>query len=188
MRLQQQGFETPRLKNPPNHCFSQTYLAMNFLPFPRQVFVSLLILSISSASETEFKIKVPRLNPTGGVTHEDIHTWPASLPAADFKTFFYTQTLDHFNYRPESYTTFQQRYVVNSKYWGGGSNIGAPILAYLGAEAPLDDDLNVIGFLSDNAVHFNALLVYIEVIYTYSIGFLLKKKKKLFFYFESRKI
>ncbi|KAF3455138.1 hypothetical protein FNV43_RR05586 [Rhamnella rubrinervis] len=135
---------------------------MNFLPFPCQLFISLLILSISSTSATEFKIRVPRLSPTGGVTDGDIHRSLASLPAADFKTSYYTQTLDHFNYRPESYTTFQQRYVVNSKYWGGGSDIGAPILAYLGAEAPLDGDLNVIGFLSDNAIYFNALVVYIE--------------------------
>ncbi|KAK0603834.1 hypothetical protein LWI29_009143 [Acer saccharum] len=38
----------------------------------------------------------------------------------------------------------------------------APILAYLGAEAPLDGDIAGIGFLTDNAVRFNALLVYIE--------------------------
>ncbi|CAK9150485.1 unnamed protein product [Ilex paraguariensis] len=79
----------------------------------------------------------------------------------DFRTFFYTQTLDHFNYRPESYTTFKQRYVINSKYWGG-ANESAPIFVYLGSEAPLDRDLNSIGFLTDNAAHFKALLVYIE--------------------------
>ena len=37
------------------------------------------------------------------------------------------------------------------------------ILAYLGAEGPLDKDLNVVGFLTDNAAQFGALLVYIEV-------------------------
>lgn len=63
--------------------------------------------------------------------------------------------------RPESYTTFPQRYIINFKYWGG-ANSSAPIFAYLGAEAPIDDDLNVIGFLTDNAIQFNALLVYIE--------------------------
>ncbi|KAK1587008.1 hypothetical protein Q3G72_008510 [Acer saccharum] len=33
-----------------------------------------------------------------------------------------------------------QRYVINFKYWGG-ANANAPIFAYLGAEAPLDEDV-----------------------------------------------
>ncbi|KZV14199.1 hypothetical protein F511_44224 [Dorcoceras hygrometricum] len=51
--------------------------------------------------------------------------------------------------------------MVNSKYWGG-ANSGYPVFAYLGAESPLDDDLEAIGFLTDNAPSFKALLVYIE--------------------------
>ena len=39
----------------------------------------------------------------------------------------------------------------------------APILAYLGEESSLDDDLDGIGWLSDNAHRFDALQVYIEV-------------------------
>ncbi|KAF8009591.1 hypothetical protein BT93_J0565 [Corymbia citriodora subsp. variegata] len=77
----------------------------------------------------------------------------------DFQTLFYNQTLDHFNYRPESYTLFKQKYVVNFKYWGG-SNASAPIFAYLGAEEPIDRDIG--GFELDNAAQFRALLVYIE--------------------------
>ncbi|GAY64891.1 hypothetical protein CUMW_237060 [Citrus unshiu] len=48
--------------------------------------------------------------------------------------------------------------------WGGGAgaDANAPIIAYLGAEEPLDGDISVIGFLTDNAARFNALLVYIE--------------------------
>jgi len=86
----------------------------------------------------------------------------AAVDAEEVKTFFFNQTLDHFNYRPESYTTFQQRYLINSKYWGG-ANSSAPIFAYLGPEAPIDDSPTSIGFLIDNAASFNALLVYIEV-------------------------
>ncbi|KAJ0714186.1 putative lysosomal Pro-Xaa carboxypeptidase [Helianthus annuus] len=52
----------------------------------------------------------------------------------DFVFYNYTQTLDHFNYKPESYMTFQQRYIVNSKYCGG-SNTSSPIFVYMGAEA-----------------------------------------------------
>jgi len=36
-----------------------------------------------------------------------------------FKKFYYNQTLDHFNFMPERYTTFQPKYVINFKYWGG---------------------------------------------------------------------
>ena len=80
----------------------------------------------------------------------------------DLQTFYYNQTLDHFNYRPESYTTFEQRYVMNFKYWGG-ANASAPIFVYLGAEADLDSDMSGVGFLNDNAHRFKALQVYIEV-------------------------
>ncbi|CAI0452732.1 unnamed protein product [Linum tenue] len=85
-----------------------------------------------------------------------------ALPAAmeDFESHFYDQTLDHFNYLAESYVTFHQRYVVNSKHWGGP---GAPIFAYLGAEAPLTHNFSAAGsFIIDIAPSFNALLVYIE--------------------------
>ncbi|KAI6669926.1 hypothetical protein NL676_004811 [Syzygium grande] len=55
----------------------------------------------------------------------------------DFETFFFNQTLDHFNYRLESYTTFKQRYLINSNFWGG-ANSSVPIFVYLGAEEPID--------------------------------------------------
>ncbi|CAI9104935.1 OLC1v1003727C2 [Oldenlandia corymbosa var. corymbosa] len=79
----------------------------------------------------------------------------------DFETKYYEQTLDHFNYQPQSYATFTQKYVINSKYWGG-ANSSSPILAYLGAESSLGNDFSYIGSLSDNAPRFKALLVYIE--------------------------
>ncbi|OIW01983.1 hypothetical protein TanjilG_14014 [Lupinus angustifolius] len=70
------------------------------------------------------------------------------------------QRLDHFNYRPDSYSTFPQRYIINFKHWGGAKS-NAPIFAYFGAEEPLPDDMHV-GLLEDNAPKFNALVVYIE--------------------------
>ncbi|KAG9456821.1 hypothetical protein H6P81_001329 [Aristolochia fimbriata] len=79
----------------------------------------------------------------------------------DFELFNYTQTLDHFNYKPESFSTFQQRYVINSRYWGG-PNTSSPIFVYTGDEAGLDGDVSAAGFMTDNAPRFKALLVYIE--------------------------
>nr|DAD27132.1 TPA_asm: hypothetical protein HUJ06_028600 [Nelumbo nucifera] len=121
------------------------------------VLLDLLLLCSTFASATP--LNMPRL----GVI-PDTEVWrlraAQSSISSDFKTYFYTQTLDHFNYRPESYTTFQQRYVINFKYWGGAKS-GAPILVYLGAEQSLDN-INFDGFLTDHAPQFNALIVYIE--------------------------
>ncbi|KDP32459.1 hypothetical protein JCGZ_13384 [Jatropha curcas] len=80
----------------------------------------------------------------------------------EFVTLYYTQTLDHFNYKPESYETFQQRYILNSKYWGG-PNTSSPIFVYAGAEC----NITLVippggGFMAHLASRFNALLLYIE--------------------------
>lgn len=50
---------------------------------------------------------------------------------------------------------------MNSKYWGGASS-NSPIIAYLGAEEPIDNSPESMGFLNENAASFKALLVYIE--------------------------
>ncbi|XVF46808.1 hypothetical protein PTKIN_Ptkin03bG0058100 [Pterospermum kingtungense] len=112
------------------------------------------VLSISGGTDARFEN--PRLSPIRGAILEQPDLLSSAPVSEDLQTFYYPQTLDHFNYRPESYTTFQQRYVMNFKHWGA-ANASAPILAYLGAEAPLDGDLAVIGFLSDTATTFNAL-------------------------------
>ncbi|CAK9158770.1 unnamed protein product [Ilex paraguariensis] len=119
-----------------------------------------LLLIFFSAPYSKAAYNIPKLSPLFRTVLQDPNTLSTSI-SEDLETFFYSQTLDHFNYRPESYTTFKQRYVINSKYWGG-ANENAPIFAYLGAEAPLDDDLTGIGFLNENAPRFKALQVYIE--------------------------
>ncbi|XP_068649263.1 uncharacterized protein [Aristolochia californica] len=86
---------------------------------------------------------------------------PRVLDQSDFQIFNYTQTLDHFNYKPESYMTFQQRYVINSRYWGG-PNSTSPIFVYTGDEGGLESDVDAAGIMTDNAPRFKALLVYIE--------------------------
>ncbi|PWA93097.1 serine carboxypeptidase S28 family protein [Artemisia annua] len=103
--------------------------------------------------------RTPRLSPINPLL-EDINKYYASGSNTS-KTHFYNQTLDHFNYNPESYATFPQRYIVNSKWWGGADN-NAPIFVYFGAEEDIEDDLGSIGFLTDNAPLFKALVVYLE--------------------------
>ncbi|KAH7561146.1 hypothetical protein JRO89_XS10G0179600 [Xanthoceras sorbifolium] len=77
----------------------------------------------------------------------------------DFVAYNYTQTLDHFNYKPESYATFQQKYVMNFKYWGG-PNTSSPIFVHAGAEVPVTWGIG--GFIVDLASQFNGLLLFIE--------------------------
>ncbi|KAL4365098.1 hypothetical protein HN51_025645 [Arachis hypogaea] len=122
-----------------------------------------IFISTYVISSTHPLMVIPRLSP--------IPEWEtilynnnfasSSLSSDDVKTFYYNQTLDHFNYKPQSYQTFQQRYLMNFKYWGG-ANSSAPIFAYLGAEAPIDGSPEGLGFITDNAASFNALLLYIE--------------------------
>lgn len=78
-----------------------------------------------------------------------------------YKTKYFTQTLDHFNYNPQSYDTFQQRYLINDTYWGG-SKSNAPIFVYTGNEGKIDWFAQNTGFMYETAPHFKALLVFIE--------------------------
>ncbi|PIA54865.1 hypothetical protein AQUCO_00901040v1 [Aquilegia coerulea] len=112
-------------------------------------------LACVSASE------MPRLSISGRPNWKNLKAKSNSPALNDLKEVYYTQTLDHFNYRPDSYKTFKQRYFINTKYWGG-ANSSSPIFAYLGAEQPITNDLVVAGFLNDNAPDFKALIVFIE--------------------------
>jgi len=114
-----------------------------------------------------YGFKIPRLGTWRRSKEREAQMSSSSSDLGDdhdhLKTFYYTQRLDHFNYRPDSYHTFQQRYIIDFKYWGGPKS-SAPIFAFFGAEGPVDDDIHYVGFLRDNAPQFSALIVYIEVI------------------------
>lgn len=79
-----------------------------------------------------------------------------------YRTEFFTQILDHFNYDPQSYQTFQQRYLINDSYWGGATN-KAPIFVYTGNEGDIEWFTQNTGFMFETAPSFKALLVFIEV-------------------------
>lgn len=77
-----------------------------------------------------------------------------------YETRYFTQILDHFDFTPQSYGTFQQRYLVNDTHWGGK---GAPIFVYTGNEGDIGWFAHNTGFMYEIAPHFEALLVFIEV-------------------------
>lgn len=79
-----------------------------------------------------------------------------------YKTKYFTQILDHFNYNPQSYHKFQQRYLINDTYWGGAKK-NSPIFVYTGNEGDIEWFTQNTGFMFDIAPQFKALLVFIEV-------------------------
>ncbi|KAK2364953.1 lysosomal Pro-X carboxypeptidase [Trifolium repens] len=120
---------------------------------------------------TAHSFLIPRLSRLRGKTLAETNT------NRDIKTFYYKQVLDHFNYLPQSYRTFQQRYFINFKYWGG-ANSTAPIFVCFGGEAAIDSVPDTIGFMTENAEKFKALLVYIEHRY-YGKSIPFKSKAKI---------
>ncbi|KAG0489002.1 hypothetical protein HPP92_007813 [Vanilla planifolia] len=67
-----------------------------------------------------------------------------------WETKYYTQTLDHFNYHPISYVTFQQKYLINAEHWGGAA-ASAPIFVYTGNEGPIEIFAKNTGLMFDIA-------------------------------------
>lgn len=92
---------------------------------------------MSSFYVTATSFDIPRLSPIRETILQNFEILSSATISEDFQTFYYNQTLDHFNYRPESYSTFQQRYIINFKYWGGGADqSNAPILHILELNLP----------------------------------------------------
>lgn len=81
-----------------------------------------------------------------------------------YTTHFFQQTLDHFNYRPESYLLFNQKYLMNREFWDNDPHHPTgPIFVYTGNEGDIGWFADNTGFLPDIAPRFRALLVFIEV-------------------------
>ncbi|PKI78795.1 hypothetical protein CRG98_000862 [Punica granatum] len=102
--------------------------------------LSLLLFSSSASALTSHLNRIPRLRIARDSFLQDSGSAVSESVLNESQTFFFDQTLDHFNYRPESYVTFKHKYVINFKYWGG-ANSSAPIFAFLGGEEPLAQDI-----------------------------------------------
>ncbi|XP_057830212.2 uncharacterized protein LOC131041215 isoform X2 [Cryptomeria japonica] len=86
---------------------------------------------------------------------------PSSPPSVEYDVKYFTQNLDHFSFTPHSYVTFQQKYLINSKHWGGASS-NSPIFVYTGNEGYIEWFTQNTGFMFDIAPEFKALLLFIE--------------------------
>ncbi|XP_071726450.1 uncharacterized protein [Rutidosis leptorrhynchoides] len=125
------------------------------VPWMLLLFYSLLFLQSSPSS---FAKCPPSYFPSSIIRPE---TQSLSSNNALYKTKYYTQILDHFNYDPQSYQTFQQRYLINDTFWGG-PKINAPIFIYTGNEGNIEWFAQNTGFMYDIAPEFKALIVFLE--------------------------
>ncbi|XP_048322126.2 uncharacterized protein LOC107415016 [Ziziphus jujuba] len=126
------------------------------------MFIGISILSLLSYSALSFaKIISPKF-PASIIPPEKLSVSRTSSTGNKlYKTKYYTQILDHFNFYPKSYHTFQQRYLVNDTYWGGAKK-NAPIFVYTGNEGDIEWFAQNTGFLYETAPRFKALIVFIE--------------------------
>ncbi|KYQ93237.1 peptidase S28 family protein [Tieghemostelium lacteum] len=111
------------------------------------VIVTLLvfIINITSASSGKFKkwhSEGVAMENNKKSRKEFLSTFPDYTPpppAPEYQTYYYTQTIDHFNFQTQG--TFQQRYLVSDIYWNKpGPNdkvCNGPILFYTGNEGDI---------------------------------------------------
>ncbi|KAG4913560.1 hypothetical protein JHK82_054147 [Glycine max] len=108
-----------------------------------------------------FPTPTPTRKFPSSVVHPAIDVTSRSAQNGVYTKKFFTQILDHFNYNPQSYQTFQQRYLINDTYWGGDKS-NAPIFFYTGNEGDIEWFAQNPGFMFETAPYFKALLVFIE--------------------------
>ncbi|KAI8562970.1 hypothetical protein RHMOL_Rhmol03G0077100 [Rhododendron molle] len=116
-----------------------------------------LCFSLFSSTTTSFAKATPKF-PSSILRPEKLSL---STENELYRAKYFTQTLDHFNYHPESYETFQQRYLINDTSWGGAEK-NAPIFVYTGNEGNIEWFAQNTGFVYENAPRFEALIVFIE--------------------------
>lgn len=126
------------------------------VPWMLPLIYSLIFLQSSPSSFAKFP---PSYFPSSIIRPE---TSSLSSNNELYKTKYFTQILDHFNYNPQSYQTFQQRYLINDTFWGG-PKINAPIFVYTGNEGNIEWFAQNTGFMYDIAPEFKALIVFLEV-------------------------
>ena len=156
---------TPLLLTP--HCLSKYSLDSRRREVERRmtrasILPSLLFILIQFTAKSALSLPTffPR-SPQQSLAQSYIKTAKESkLP---YTTHFFPQELDHFTFRPKSYSVFYQKYLINSTYWDQGPTHTAPIFVYTGNEGDIDWFAANTGFMMDIAPKFRALLVFIEV-------------------------
>lgn len=125
--------------------------------------IPLLLSLLLSLYPSSHSISIPRF-PTSTTKSFNGFNKASDPQKVPYETKYFTQIVDHFNYNPQSYETFQQRYLIDDRNWGG-SQSSSPIFVYTGNEGDIEFFAKNTGFMFDVAPYFKALLVFIEVIH-----------------------
>lgn len=83
-----------------------------------------------------------------------------SVKEVKFDTGYFTQILDHFNFKSHNQTEYQQRYLINIDFWKAKRN--GPIFFYTGNEGDIESFKDASGFLSSFGSEVNAMIVFAE--------------------------
>lgn len=130
-------------------------------PFILSILLFFTILSLATTVDS-----LPAYFPRAAYYQSSLQKQDKTVkPKAPYKTYYFPQLLDHFNFLPKSSKIFYQKYLINNKYW----HHGAPIFVYTGNEGNIEWFAANTGFLLDIAPEFHALLVFIEVLITFPI-------------------
>ncbi|PON43733.1 Peptidase S [Parasponia andersonii] len=124
------------------------------------IFLWFFLLCLVSSVSISLSRITPRF-PSSLVSPEKLSVPLSTAKNKLYETGYFTQTLDHFNFNPESYQTFQQRYLINDTFWGGAKS-NAPIFVYTGNEGEIEWFAQNTGFVFETAPHFKALIVFLE--------------------------
>uniref|UniRef100_A0A1D1XGA3 Lysosomal Pro-X carboxypeptidase n=1 Tax=Anthurium amnicola TaxID=1678845 RepID=A0A1D1XGA3_9ARAE len=131
----------------------------------RAIFLSWFLFTVlgtssASSASANHEYRAPRM-PAHGLMRSRQRRAAGDPAGKTYETRYFTQTLDHFDFRPESYATFQQRYLVDDTHWGGAAT-KAPIFVYTGNEGDVELFAHNTGLMFDAAPFFKAMLVFIE--------------------------
>jgi len=115
-------------------------------------FCCILSLAISVAADTDRQSSSLKLS--------DLKEVPYT-PGQPFKTGWYKQELDHFNFNSDQ--TFFMRFIYDDQYWKADDESVGPVFIYTGNEGPLEGYWDNTGFFTQTlAKELNALVVMIE--------------------------
>ncbi|ONK57487.1 uncharacterized protein A4U43_C09F1010 [Asparagus officinalis] len=116
------------------------------------LFVQVLLISLFSSSHSLLPSR----------HHFRHHHHPHShIVNGSYHIKHFTQNLDHFDYTPESYRTFQQRYLIDTTCWGGAKK-GSPIFVFIGDQEDIQHTAGTKGYMFEINKVFKAMVVFIE--------------------------
>jgi len=128
-------------------------------PLFRAFTIVLVVLSIFQVVTCSNLIR--KTSPFAVQSLQSVKNRPLSAdPVPPFRTEWYEQILDHFNYKDTKPVTFKQRVLVCDQFWDKSPD--SPMFFYTGNEGDIEMFYSNTGFMFDIAPKFKALIVFAE--------------------------